>query len=57
METMNEIKMPCGSNHSCIDCAHFVWVTDPCSHLQKMSEDEYDEFLKMLTVFEQNKQL
>ena len=40
-----EKTMPCGSRHSCFDCRHYASPTDPCTHIERMSEDEYDEFV------------
>lgn len=49
-ETNNteRLLMPCGSPHSCLDCTHHIMVTDPCSHFEKMDEEEYYAFLKKL---------
>ena len=40
--------MPCGSNHSCLDCIHYTSATQPCTYISRMTEDEYDEFNKNL---------
>lgn len=43
-----QIKMPCGSPHSCLNCRHFFMVTDPCTYLKRMSEQELDRHLEVL---------
>lgn len=41
-------KMPCGSPHSCLDCRHFFMVTDPCTYLEGLTEDELDHHMDVL---------
>ncbi len=41
-------KMPCGSPHSCLDCIHLVMVTDPCTYLTRMTDEEVDYFMDEL---------
>lgn len=49
MRTEQEPKpMPCGTYHSCFDCIHFYGLSDGCSHMRKMSEEEYDAHVQSL---------
>ena len=40
--------MPCGSRHSCLDCTSFIMATKQCSHIEKMTESEYDQHLEFI---------
>ena len=42
------MEMPCGTNHSCNDCIHYIMVTRNCIHLDRMKEDEREKLFKLL---------
>ena len=38
------IKMPCGSNISCLECINYIMVTRECTYIDIMSEKEKTKF-------------
>ena len=40
----NAEKMPCGSNHSCFHCIHYIMsMTRECTWLKRMTEEEFEK--------------
>ena len=46
--TTSALVMPCGSNHSCLNCIHSVMITRPCSYLSRMDDGEVDAWMDKL---------